>query len=160
MTIMNKLTFVKCIEYLNAYYVNLKLDIDNKLVQQVWFETLKEIDDASFELLVRDYSKNNIFPPQSPTHLLEHFKKMTDAYVIKIGNELRIFESNYRVHSKDNMSFHIDYEKAIKEAPSPDIRDLLLGFKSGKIKNYKPETIREYLSTKNGSLLIGEGNHD
>lgn len=71
---MNKQSFAEAIEYLNAYYVNFKLDLSNHVVLRVWYDVFKDFDDDAFKSLVVSYAKDNVFPPQSPTHLLEFAK--------------------------------------------------------------------------------------
>ena len=44
-------------ELLNAFYVYFKLDLDNPLVQQVWYMTFKNLTDAEFESLIQNYMK-------------------------------------------------------------------------------------------------------
>lgn len=71
---MNKTAFAEAIEYLNAYYVNFKIDLSNSVVLRVWYDVFKDFDDNAFKMLVMGYAKDNVFPPQSPTHLLEFAK--------------------------------------------------------------------------------------
>ena len=71
---MTKIGFVKGIEYIKAFYVNYKLDTQSKLIMEVWMDAFKNMSDEVFEKLVRAYCLENIYPPQSPTHLLEFAK--------------------------------------------------------------------------------------
>lgn len=77
---MNKLSkkkFIFGMEYLNTYYVNLKIDLDNSMVQLVWYDVFKTFSDDDFERLIKAYCVNNIYPPQSPSHILEYAKSIT-----------------------------------------------------------------------------------
>ena len=67
--------FASNIATLNAFYVNFKLDTSSELVMDVWYNFFKEMDDQEFTDLVKHYMIHNIYPPQSPAHLLEHYKK-------------------------------------------------------------------------------------
>jgi len=40
---LSKKVFVQGMELLNAFYVYFKLDLDNPLVQQVWYMTFKNL---------------------------------------------------------------------------------------------------------------------
>lgn len=148
---MIKISFVKGIEYLNAYYVNFKFDINDKLAQQIWYQALSDIDDKSFELLVTDYSKKNVYPPQSPTHLLEWFDKMVDAHILKIGGIVKQLEDKHIV-IKDTHCY-IDYDKAMFDSTDPIITGILGGLKSKVIKHNRPDDIRAFLfKGKNKSI--------
>jgi hypothetical protein len=76
MSKLSKVVFAKQMETLNAFYVNLKVDLDNPLVVNVWYRVFENIDDKTFEQLIESYCLNNIYPPQSPTHLIQHMKDM------------------------------------------------------------------------------------
>ena len=71
---MTKIGFVKGIEYIKAFYVNYKLDTQSALVLEIWSDVFKNMGDETFERLVKAYCLENIYPPQSPTHLLEFAK--------------------------------------------------------------------------------------
>src|SRR5690554_1043023 len=78
---MNKVNFIKGIEYLNAYYVNFKVDIDNKMVQIVWYDALKHIDDDSFIKVITNYALTSKYAPQSPTDIINHYNQMVNDHV-------------------------------------------------------------------------------
>ena len=71
---MDKMNFAKNMEILNAYYVNFKLDLSNKMVQTIWYKSLEHLSNEMFDALTSDYCMKNEFAPQSPTHLLNHLK--------------------------------------------------------------------------------------
>lgn len=71
---LDRKTFAEQIAILNAYYVNFRLDIENELVLKVWFESVKQFEPNVFKLLVKDYMFNNVYAPQSPASLIEHFR--------------------------------------------------------------------------------------
>lgn len=79
---LSKVVFAKQMEMMNVYYTNFKFfngETENEvqLRQTVWYETLQNLDDETFKGLVQSYCTNNIYPPQSPTHLIQHLKDMT-----------------------------------------------------------------------------------
>ena len=74
-------------ETLNAFYVNFKVDLDNQLVVKLWYQTFENIGDEIFKQLVESYCKSNIYPPQSPTHLIQHMKDLV------LSNELSAEEA-------------------------------------------------------------------
>ena len=71
---LSKKVFVQGMELLNAFYVYFKLDLDNPLVQQVWYMTFKNLTDAEFESLIQNYMMENSRPPDSPTRLIESMR--------------------------------------------------------------------------------------
>ena len=71
---LSKKVFVQGMELLNAFYVYFKLDLDNPLVQQVWYMTFKNLSDAEFERLIQNYMMENSRPPDSPTRLIESMR--------------------------------------------------------------------------------------
>lgn len=73
---LSKETFAYGMEYLNAYYTSLKIDLDNELVQNVWYEAFGVCSDDDFVNMIVGYCKNNVYPPQSPTHLYDYLKNM------------------------------------------------------------------------------------
>lgn len=160
---MTKLTFVKGIEYLNAYYTNFKVDLGNELVQRIWYDALKHIDDKSFEFLVKDYSKKNIYAPQSPTHLLDYFDNLLELYSKDLKDKIIKLENKYneRVYSLEHLEdiIVLNYDKAIEEARTNGdtiLINLLVDMKKGVIKrqNINKDTITPYI-TKNEQLSIG-----
>lgn len=74
-TNLNIETFIKGMEYLNAYYVHLKIDLDSKIVKQVWLNTFKKFTDVEFTTLIKTYCINNVYPPTSPTSLIQEYEK-------------------------------------------------------------------------------------
>lgn len=72
---MTKQTFAKGMEYLNAFYVNLKINLDNPLVVEVWYDVFKETKDEDFLKMIKSYCLENVFAPQSPTSILEFSKQ-------------------------------------------------------------------------------------
>lgn len=78
---LTKTGFIRGIEYLSTYYSTFKFWDETfkhqvELRKQLWYEAFKDYDDKTFYILVREYSKTNEFPPQSPTSLSEHAKKI------------------------------------------------------------------------------------
>ena len=92
---LGKKAFIEGMEYLNAYYALLKIDLDNKLVQEVWYENVSHIEDNTFKFVVKDYCKNNIYPPQSPTHLTSKLSELMDLEVENVRNEILRLRERY-----------------------------------------------------------------
>jgi hypothetical protein len=76
--------FIDKIADLMAWYVNFQFrlyDIDSKtqakspsLQYQVWYKAFKDFSDEDFSVIVDGYMKENVYPPSSPTSLLEYAK--------------------------------------------------------------------------------------
>ena len=73
---LSKKVFAEMMETLNAYYVNFKVDLDNQLVVNVWYRAFENFGDETFKEMILNYCMNNIYAPQSPTHLIQHMKDM------------------------------------------------------------------------------------
>jgi hypothetical protein len=71
---LEQLTFLKGIKYLNAYYTNFNFNINDEMKLKVWYEVFTAFDDKTFTDLVKSYCIKNIYAPQSPTHLFEYAK--------------------------------------------------------------------------------------
>lgn len=80
---MEENTFDKGMLTLMVYYQNFEFDtapkekdLVGKFKKKVWYEALSKITDDTFMKLVESYCKSNIYPPQSPTHLIQHMKDL------------------------------------------------------------------------------------
>ena len=111
---MTKQTFGKGIAYLNIFYTNFKVDIENPLVIEIWFDIFKDMDDQKFTELVKGYCKENIYPPQSPTHLLEYAKKQL---IETKGSADREFE--YVRELNKRYSLRINYDTIYLKIDNP-----------------------------------------
>lgn len=74
--------FMKIILVLKEFYIN---NFDFELVNRdgkptrrldLWFQVLGDMDMKTLEFVIYDYVKSNIYPPNSPAHILEHYKSM------------------------------------------------------------------------------------
>ena len=92
---LSRETFVYGMEYLNAYYTLLKIDLDNKLQVKVWYEALSHIEDNTFTFMVKSYCKENQFPPQSPTHLTHKLDELMELEAISVRDEIRMLKEKH-----------------------------------------------------------------
>lgn len=76
---LDKKQFLKGLKYLNDYYINFKFDINDNAKLAVWYSVFEEIDDDTFVGLIKEYCKDNIYAPQSPTHLFDYAKTRLTA---------------------------------------------------------------------------------
>jgi len=82
MSKINKLSdivFLEQIAYMMAWYSNFNLklqDSDGKLSMQykVWYQAFEHFDDDNFKSVVAMYCRDNVYPPSSPTSLLDFAK--------------------------------------------------------------------------------------
>lgn len=158
---LSKLKFVGGMEYLNAFYIHFKLDMENEMVQRIWYNALRNIDDTSFELLITDYCNNNTFPPSSPHTLKEWFDKMVELKLDELAKKLITLESKNRVIEElpnGYRSYYIDYERIIESEHDTTLISILKGRKNGKIKHLKNEDLKRYLFDKNDKTLVIENN--
>lgn len=135
--LLSKKKFAESMEYLNAYYIHFKLDLDNEMVIKVWYDTLKGFDDYTLEKVVADYSKNNVYPPSSPASLIEWFNKMYENYVELLKTELLqvLSLSEYRTTVDDEAVYKTDYDKALSMTTNPTIKYLIKAKQTGELKN-------------------------
>lgn len=73
---MDKKTFLQGIKHLNAYFNTFNFNINDDLKLKVWYESLSAFDDTTYTNLIKNYCTNNIYPPQSPSHLMDYAKKV------------------------------------------------------------------------------------
>lgn len=66
--------FLKGIKYLNAYYTNFNFNINDDLKLKVWYDVFSSFTDDDFTHLIKTYCVQNIYPPQSPSSVLEYAK--------------------------------------------------------------------------------------
>ena len=142
---MTKKTFVIGIEYLNAYYTNFKVDINNELVQKIWYEALKEFSDKMFTIVIQEYCKNNVYAPQSPTHLLHFYNDYKENYTLLIESEISKVMSKALVYDKETDSYRYDYEIAKKEVQTKELHAIINALKTKELQNWKKENLKEYL---------------
>lgn len=124
-TNLNIETFIKGMEYLNAYYVHLKIDLDSKLVKQVWLDTFKQFTDAEFTTLIKNYCINNTYPPTSPTSLIQEYEKKLLTNTIEPETA---FNNVMEVRARSEVSVltisgHVKNIKKIKETLVDEFND-------------------------------------
>ena len=91
---MTKQTFGKGIAYLNIFYTNFKVDIENPLVIEIWFDIFKDMDDQKFTNLVKSYCQESAFAPTSPTSLTNFMKdKMIEKRKGELSSEMAFEEA-------------------------------------------------------------------
>lgn len=86
-------------EYITLAYPNSKIEVENKNMMNVWYDLLKDINEHEFIPLLKNYAKENIYPPSSPAHLLDYAKQSilskSDASLVFEKLIGRIRENNY-----------------------------------------------------------------
>ena len=80
MTELEKRTkFKELMLQLDVYYSNFKFfenEERDKLKLQVWYKALQVIPSERLEYVVNDYCIHNVFAPNSPTSLIEHYRNI------------------------------------------------------------------------------------
>jgi hypothetical protein len=71
--------FMDILAWVSGFYTNFNFKLkgeDGKPSMQfhVWYEVLREFDEDTLMAIVKQYCKENIYPPSSPTSLLEYAK--------------------------------------------------------------------------------------
>ena len=109
---LSKKVFAEMMETLNAYYVDFKVDLDNPLVVSVWYRAFENFDDKTFKDMILNYCTNNIYAPQSPTHLIQAFKDM--ALLNEPSGE-EAWELSYGLLKKNRYDIDVTVEQLVKD---------------------------------------------
>lgn len=98
--------FMKIILVLKEFYINnfefSLVDANGKPTRrlELWFQVLGDMDMKVLEFVILDYVKSNIYPPNSPAHILEHYKKMViglqDSADVAYQNILTVWRDRKR----------------------------------------------------------------
>lgn len=173
---IDKVRFIKAMEYITLAYPNSKIEVDNTSMMNVWYDVLKDFDDESFTMLLKDFVKNNQFPPQSPAHIIAYYKETQTKNI----NSADMFER--LIQRIRDSSYDLDlvisrYEKGGQDVIVKTIKELRSNFilwfnDSNQISFLKNAFIKAYEQNYknklddnvskgliNGALMI-ENNHD
>lgn len=158
----SKKKFIESMEYLAKYYINFKADFTDPVVQRIWFDSLKQINPNDIEFIVVDYCQKNVYPPQSPTHLLEHYNKLFELRVIDIVSEAKyLVDRNLKLIEVEipfsglEKKYIPDYDAAISAA-NGTIKDVLTSVRNGVIRLEKNEVFRYLIQRRNQQILLRE----
>ena len=122
---MTKQTFAKGMEYLNVYYVNLKINLDNPMVIEIWYDVFKDMADDKFISLIKKYCLENVYAPQSPTSILEFAKQ---KYLENQPQAELEFEKVVELNKR--YSLRINEETIMAKIDSEITRSVLKAFKN------------------------------
>ena len=78
---MNSKVFDQAMLYMTVYFTNFEFDTFPqsqlaKMKYQVWHDALTHIPEADFQPLIEHYCKTNVYPPSSPTAIIEAYKEV------------------------------------------------------------------------------------
>lgn len=97
-----KQAFIRNILWLKEAYGNTFdfeiLDEKNNFTRKVelWYRVLGYIDNKTLEYVIFDYIKNSKWKPESPAHILEHYKNMYEKLLPEASDEFEIAISIWR----------------------------------------------------------------
>lgn len=133
-------------ELLNAFYVNFKLDLDNPLVQQVWYNTFKNLSDAEFESLIQNYMIENSRPPYSPTSLIESMRDIIASRSMSGESAwesiIKMFrDKKYQGYSPVLGTIY-NIEDIINDLTDPVLKNTVIEMKS-QIRDFNNEWVRK-----------------
>lgn len=95
---LNDKVFLRGLVYLNDYYDNFKFDIKNVNKVEIWYEVFSNFDDEVFTEMVKNYCRENVYAPSSPTALTEFMKvKMIEKRKGEFSSEQAFEEALYRL---------------------------------------------------------------
>lgn len=86
--------FMEVILILKEAYMNFDFELIDRNKQptrrlNLWYSVLGHINNKTLEYVILDYIRNEIYPPQSPAHILNHYKK---TYMKLLPNENEVFD--------------------------------------------------------------------
>lgn len=73
---LNKEKFLEALKYLDAYFINFKFDFNDDMKCEIWYSAFKNFEFKDLQILFKHYARNNVYPPSSPSSLLEYAKKV------------------------------------------------------------------------------------
>lgn len=148
---IDKKQFIECMSYLKAYYPNFNFDLTNKMQLQVWYQSLNMVDDLPKSIM--NYIKNNKFPPQSPTDLINIQDNMNEheawECILAVINRSFNNSSFLNIMAKEYPSLY-PYVKLwnIEDIETDDEGNKCYGYIFG--RNFK----REYRASLDKQMLI------
>ena len=72
---LDKKVFLKGLAHLKRYYLNFQLDLTDQKTVEIWYLPLQTLENGEFEILLKTYLENNIYPPSSPTSFINEYKQ-------------------------------------------------------------------------------------
>lgn len=72
---LDKKVFLKGLAHLKRYYLNFQLDLTDQKTVEVWYLPLQTLENDEFEILLKTYMENNLYPPTSPTSFVNEYKQ-------------------------------------------------------------------------------------
>ena len=116
-------SFGKKMKYLQIAYPTFKLEIDNPMHIEVWYDILGEFEENYFNTILKDYVKHNEFAPNSPASIIAWAKKMI-LQNVDIGSKFDKLITRLRQHAYDVDKIAELYEKGHQEAMAKAVREL------------------------------------
>lgn len=71
---LEQVKFIQGLKYLNAYYSNFNFDIQDNFKIMTWYAVFETYENDQYSTIIKDYCKANIYPPQSPSSIIEFVK--------------------------------------------------------------------------------------
>ena len=145
---VDKKEFINCISYLKAFYPKFNFDITNKLMLDVWYQSLNQVN--NLPILIKNYTLNNKFPPLSPNDILEYLN--TTKYVINGIDLGKLFENNIN-------QYYIEISKLIEVNPNK-AREIIKELEYGGFQTLDDKYLSGYekklLETNKKELIANE----
>lgn len=86
---LDKKVFLKGLGYINDYYANFNFDLKNVNKVEIWYSKFSQFDNDIYTDLIKTYCNDNVYPPLSPTNILEMFKdKLLEYHRNELSNEM------------------------------------------------------------------------
>lgn len=126
---LSKKMFEKCMLTLSVYYNNFRFEVmpkeDDTIAQfkyQVWYDSFKHIDDLTFEALIKAYCNSQVYPPSSPTSILQTYKEAKQSNMMSPESAWEIVDDNlkkgirgYQTFINGKVVYKNDFYEAIKQ---------------------------------------------
>lgn len=141
---MDEKRFLQGLKYLNAYYTNFNFNINDDYKIGVWYGSVKHIDGDMFSQLVKEYCDNNVYPPQSPAHLLDYAKTVLISNSMSSDSAWTYAIDLLRRVGYDFSRFYTKCEYDIISQIINDLRADLVGIHTDKLPFVKKRFVELY----------------
>lgn len=165
-------SFGKKMKYLQIAYPSFKLELDNPMHIEVWYDILGEFEEDYFNTILKDYTKHNEYAPNSPASIIAWAKQMILRNV-DMGSKFDKLIQRLRADMYDVDKVAEKYEKGGQSAMAKVVRELSVDVSMWRydsaqlpfLKNKFEKTYQHYLqlevdknvfSITDPSRLLGE----
>lgn len=156
---LDKKVFLQGIKHLNAYYTNFNFNINDDIKLKVWYDVFINYTDTDYNKLIKSYCIENIYAPQSPTHLLDYAKSLIISSFPSADEAWEHTISLLRYLSYDFKRFYDKVDSDVISTVIKQMRADFVGLMTDQVPFVKKTFVKLYNETiqKNVSNQLREG---